>query len=68
MTRQQLALIATDVENETARGRAAALRELENRYPCRDCGAPAGSPCRPEYGCMTVDDRVPEDGEVMPEP
>lgn len=29
----------------------AAARELERRYPCRDCGARAGRPCKPEYGC-----------------
>lgn len=32
---------------------AAARLELERRFACCDCGAPAGSPCRPDYGCST---------------
>lgn len=31
----------------------AARAELERRHPCQDCGAPAGQPCRPDFGCGT---------------
>lgn len=30
---------------------AAAEYELEKRHRCPFCGAPAGTPCYPEYGC-----------------
>lgn len=30
---------------------AAARRELVRRHPCVDCGAAAGSMCKPDYGC-----------------
>jgi hypothetical protein len=35
--------------------RAAAGAEIERRYGCADCGAPAGEGCRPEYGCTLAD-------------
>lgn len=38
---------------------AAAELELRRRYPCADCGAEAGSPCRHDYGCVTAMDRRP---------
>lgn len=30
----------------------AAKQELIDRYPCIDCGVPAGTWCRPDYGCL----------------
>jgi hypothetical protein len=34
-----------------------ARRALVILYPCHDCGAPAGSECRPEYGCANRERR-----------
>lgn len=30
---------------------SAARQELIDRYPCSDCGVPAGRECKPDYGC-----------------
>lgn len=35
--------------------RVDAEQELIRRYPCSDCGAPAGRVCSPEYGCTWTD-------------
>jgi hypothetical protein len=59
--RARTANIGTDVLHDIADGwrtagepralMVAAKLELQHRHPCFDCGAPAGEPCRPEYGC-----------------
>lgn len=33
--------------------------ELVGRYPCQDCGVPAGRDCKPEYGCENRSRRNP---------
>lgn len=43
---------------------AAAREELVRRYPCQDCGAPAGSECLPEYGCHARSRRNPNPVEL----
>lgn len=44
---------------------ASAVGLREARYPCSDCGAPAGKPCFPEYGCDTTKTRNARDGVVV---
>jgi len=39
--------------------RYTALKEfIQENYPCGDCGAKAGEPCRPDFGCDEYD-RLP---------
>lgn len=48
-----------ETRSNSAARRAAARRELVRRHPCSDCGAPAGSECKPDYGCVNAS-RIPE--------
>lgn len=41
--------------------------ELVRRYECHDCGAPAGTECRPEFGCDNSSRRPGEPGRFRQE-
>jgi len=45
------------------RERARRRRELVATFGCDDCGVPAGTECRPEYGCTDANRTVGEPPE-----
>lgn len=62
MPAEQLAAIV-DSTDESPRDRAAARAALVEKFSCRDCGAKAGSECKPDYGCLNKSRRPLQEGD-----